>query len=659
MSDRLYELLPAVYRVRDADQGGQLRALMAIIEQELETIHKDIDGLYENWFIETCEEWVVPYIADLLGIKGLPPARGKSVTQRSFVANTLDFRRRKGTAAVLEQLAKDVSGYDARVQEYFDRLVTSTYYNHIRLGHPATVDVRDHLAMEAIDTAFDDAAHNVDVRSIGIGRGKHNIPNIGLFLWRVKACLLTQSPAVAQSPTQYRLSPLGIDAPIFTKPRGDGKITQLATPLDVPEPISRRRMAANLPGYYGPGLSVELIADGIAVPEKQVVVCDLSDDQGGDWNRTRAGFYVIDPVLGRVLTPSDAIPKSLSATFYYGAVRDMGGGEYRRRQTFGTQPVTPISGGASIQTAVDAAGDIGTFEIEDSGRYSGDLSVTVPADQRLEIRAGDERRPTLVLTKPLVVKAKGASEVVLNGLLIIGGPVRIEGPVRKVTIQHCTLVPGTSLKVDGEPVSPGAPSLVVLDAASTVEVDVIDSILGPIHADIDAKINVTGSIVDATNDSLIAFGDDNDPKDWGGSLQIVESTVIGRISSQRTPLISDSILVASAPTPPKPVRFQRRQEGCVRYSYVPPAAETPRKFHCVPASATDHSTPEFSALRYGQPAYGQLHRNTPDSIRLGADDGGETGAMHDLYEPQREADLRYRLVEYLRFGLKAGLFFES
>jgi hypothetical protein len=35
------------------------------------------------------------------------------------------------------------------------------------------------------------------------------------------------------------------------------------------------------------------------------------------------------------------------------------------------------------------------------------------------------------------------------------------------------------------------------------------------------------------------------------------------------------------------------------------------------------------------------------------------GAYHLLFAPQREANLRLRLDEYLRFGLEAGIFHAS
>ena len=60
--ERLYELLPAIYRIRDAENGEPLHALLTIMGDELARIEDDIAGLYDDWFIETCAEWVVPYI---------------------------------------------------------------------------------------------------------------------------------------------------------------------------------------------------------------------------------------------------------------------------------------------------------------------------------------------------------------------------------------------------------------------------------------------------------------------------------------------------------------------------------------------------------------------------------------------------------------------
>ena len=47
-SDRLYQLLPSFYRLRDAGQGEPLRALLGVLEEERAGVESDIAGLYAN-----------------------------------------------------------------------------------------------------------------------------------------------------------------------------------------------------------------------------------------------------------------------------------------------------------------------------------------------------------------------------------------------------------------------------------------------------------------------------------------------------------------------------------------------------------------------------------------------------------------------------------
>src|SRR3954463_10873533 len=107
--DRLYELLPVVHRMRDADQGYPLRALLQVVSEQVSLVEDDIAQLYENWFIETCEDWVVPYIGALVGYEpihvgglaghnadGRASARERIAIPRREVANAIRMRRRKG-----------------------------------------------------------------------------------------------------------------------------------------------------------------------------------------------------------------------------------------------------------------------------------------------------------------------------------------------------------------------------------------------------------------------------------------------------------------------------------------------------------------------------------------------------------------------------------
>jgi len=120
-----------------------------------------------------------------------------------------------------------------------------------------------------------------------------------------------------------------------------------------------------------------------------------------------------------------------------------------------------------------------------------------------------------------------------------------------------------------------------------------------------------------------------------------------------------SALATAGETWKAPVWADRKQSGCMRFSYVPAGSRTPRRYRCQPEDGGPPVRPHFSSLRFGDPAYCQLLQATPDAIRRGADDESEMGVLHGLYQPQRETNLRVRLDEYLRFGLEAGIFYAS
>ena len=70
------------------------------------------------------------------------------------------------------------------------------------------------------------------------------------------------------------------------------------------------------------------------------------------------------------------------------------------------------------------------------------------------------------------------------------------------------------------------------------------------------------------------------------------------------------------------------------------------------ANASGHS-----ARRYGLPGYARLAPECAQEIFRGADDESEMGVYHDLYEPQRRANLRARLDQHTPAGMTVGLLF--
>lgn len=688
--EKLYNLLPAIYRIRDAEQGEPLKALLSVIAGQVAVLEENLEQLYDDQFIETSADWVVPYIGDLIGyrqIHGVAPGIG---SPRAEVANTIAYRRRKGTAAMIEQLARDVTGWNARVVEFFQLLAWTQYMNHIRPGKGGTLSLRYARSLEFLHGPFEDASHTVDVRRIAGSRGRYNIPNIGIFLWRLNAYSLTDSPAFKMGDRRYLFSPLGNNAPLFTRPETEEEITHLAEPVNVPMPISRRMLDRNMTGYYGSKKSLFILRDGLEVPVDNVMACDLSD-KDGTWAHLPLDKVAIDPVLGRIAFPqSQSPPKQVQVTFHYGFSTEMGGGEYERRKSFDSllQPVKQVTAPGTIQSELEGVKNGGVVEIGDSGRYAETLKIEVNAGRRLEVRAANKQRtsdngcrPTLVMDKEMIIAGGVEGEITLNGLLITGGSLHLKkdasNQLRRLRLRHCTLDPTIQ------------PSLIVEIENVAVEID--HCIVGGLRVVNGASTEITNSIVDATSETGVAYADtDTDAKGAGGRLRIENSTVVGKVHTVAMELASNTIFLAALAEGDTswtaPIRAEQKQEGCVRFCYLPADSRVPRRYRCQPDLAIQKAVdaalekkpelttkekdliadgirawlkPAFADRRYGQPAYCQSGNSCPIEIRTGADDEAEMGAFHDLYQPQRETNLRTRLDEYLRFGLEAGIFYAT
>jgi hypothetical protein len=559
----------------------------------------------------------------------------------------------------------------ARAVEFFQLLATTQHVNHPRPGNHYAPDLRRWEPLARVGTPFDTTAHTADVRRITSGRGQYNIPNVGIFLWRVGAHRLTRSPAVRVDDRRWRVSPLGHDMPLYNRPETEDEITHLAEPENVPEPLGRRWLAERLARHYGASGSLALYVDGAAepVPAARVRVCDLRD-AGGTWAHLPADdAYAVDPVRGRVAVPAGAdAPTQVALTFHHGFGGATGGGEYGRAATFAARPdarrVRVPDDAPTIQAALDTLGGSGVVEITDGGRYAEAPAVRVREGGLVELRAADGRRPTLVLTGEMTVRGGRDGAFALNGLLVTGDVLRVPAgagnALARLSVVHATLVPGRALTPDGAPAAPAAASLVV--EAPTVALRVDHAIVGALRVAAGARARVADSFVDATAATGVAYAAP-DGAAGGGELELAAATVVGRVHAVVLRLVTNSILLAEhVPGDPAwnaPVVADRRQEGCVRFSFLPRASRVPCPFRCQPDPEAAEIAPRFTSLRYGTPAYGQLAEATPAAIRRGADDDGEMGAFHGLYAAQREANLRTRLDEYLRVGLEAGIFYAS
>ncbi|MBL8501388.1 MAG: hypothetical protein LZF64_09490 [Nitrosomonas sp.] len=774
--DRLYELLPAIYRIRDAEQGEPLKALLQVINEQAEGVENDIAQLYENWFIETCEDWVVPYIADLIGYQPVHEAgeptdiktqqgqlRNKILIPRREVANTLRYRKRKGTLALLELLTNDITGWPARAVEFYQLLGWTQALNHMHLERGQTVNLRNNHQLEMLDSPFDELAHTVDVRRINsrLTVGRHNIPSVGVFVWRLRYYAVTETQAYCvegKSPHCFTFSVLGNDAPLFINPEPETDPTHIANEFNLPVPIRRSLIdpahKESTNHLYGKGkensfhiwIGMKRGKSNDIEPQPlplhyKIIPADLS---GWRYLPSR-NTVAIDSVLGRIAFSPQQIPKyGVWVNYHYGFSADIGGGEYDREllqhagaeiyrvnQTKG--PYKTIA--AAIKQWEDKKPIHAVIEIDDSRVYVEPIRIAF-ADNRksLQLRAGNKKRPVIRLldwqtNQPdaLTIIGDSGEYFSLDGIMVTGRGVQLSENLKQVTIRHSTLVPGWSVDCDCQPECPTEPSLEIFSTG--VCVDIEHSILGSIQinpalpdSDDEAEIYrdtesdeesetdtdtensevqpvrcegaveearldpirlcISDSIIDATNSNQEAIGGPGCPVGYA-VLTIKRSTVLGQVQVHAIELGENCIFDGL-------VTVARRQYGCVRFSYVTPDSRTPSRYMCQPdlaehqieenlrrnsgisltsseIEAAKNATncerirvkPQFNSTHYGTPTYCQLALNCAQEIKRGADDESEMGVFHHLFQPQREANLRIRLDEYVPAGADVGVIFAS
>lgn len=639
--DALFQLLPAYLRQRDAQSGGALQQLMAIIGKQAQLIDRDLLRMYDNNFIETCEPWVVPYIAELLGYQpssgaDASPALAQYLAPRREVANSIAFERRKGTLMVLEELAHDVAHWPAVAVEFYRRLAQSQHLDHLHPDRPATADLHNAARLQQTGSPFDTLCRTADVRRISNAQsaGWYNPSSVGLFVFRQRRYSVTRTYASCQREAGqhcYAFSILGNDVALYRKPE---------PPAQLPLPILRGELeaapapdassASADPALYGAGRSLWITVpdwpkkgDQGQVPASAVTPADLSS-----WSyRVPKNHVAVDPQLGRIMFPPKQRPqKGVLVSYGYGFAMDLGGGEYSR-------PALPLPARVTrvyVRAAEHGAAEPGTFrtiglaidawqaartgspetrpeaalvvELVDSGSYHGAIHITLGQGESVWIVAAQGTRPVLLLTDErdgaadrITVQGAAGSRLTLDGLLVAGHGIDISprppddgdgngggstnsGDLCQVWIRHSTFVPGWGLSCDCRPTHPGQPSVVLDGSAACLRID--HSIVGPVQvagADEAAPIVVTNSIVDATDTSQPAIAGTQGEIALA-LLTVARSTIIGEVAVHAISRADDTLFLGK-------VEVARRQTGCIRHCYLPANSRTPRRHRCQPEDA--------------------------------------------------------------------------
>lgn len=639
VNERLYNLLPAIYRIRDAEQGEPLRALLGVVEEEFLAIEQDIAGLYEDLFIETCDEWVIPYIGDLLNVHGVHPVSARAGSLRSYVANTIAYSRRKGTAAVLEQVARDITGWPAHAVEFFQLLGTTQHLNHLRMDNVRTPDMRDTNNLQLLGGPFETAAYTAEIRSPKTARGKYNIPNIGIFLWRMQSYPVDRTTAREVPGKGYTFDPTGKEIPLFNQPQTEETITHLAEEINVPASLRRLPLYNELESrrkelisnktpksiYFGkhPVLGLSLIHEGQSQPDvilpEDIQICDLTN-----WGTPPASpghiRAAVDPVLGKLVLSDSISPKPLEVlvSYSYGFSHDVGAGPYTRtdfthqvlnRQVdwqvgvskektgVGIENIFPDLASAVEEWNEQPEGTVGVIAIMDSRTYHDELtgeqhSIKIPDGSQLLVVAADWP----VIEYPFVSQRRMGQFAAtglrphLLGDIHINGTAGVDDPNPGELVLDGILIEGKISVVEGNLGSLQVAHCTLVPENDGIEVSSSDN-PGKSNDTLKLTIKQTicGGIVLSETvpgldlmDCIIGMDGSTAIDAKSTTVRIEQCTILGT-SYMRKLEASNSIFKSD-------VIVEQRQAGCMRFSFMPYDSSTPRRFQCQPDLALSKQT---------------------------------------------------------------------
>jgi hypothetical protein len=254
-TEKLWQWIPEVYKTEDglAVQPDVLRALIEILAQQAAVARRSIDRLWEDQFIEFCDDWAVSYIGDLVGTRLVHELNRRG--RRVDVARTIFYRRRKGTPLVLELLIRDITGWEGVVVESFRRLART---HHGLDPEPMAQEglvtqtspggwaaLRSGRGAELVDGPFDEFLHTPDFRQLKGSRGRYNIPKLNFHLFRLAPFEVRGVTAMNFGNGRWTFDPSGRDVPLFMpSQRPDPQVWRPVHEWEIPAPLPCRLLGA-------------------------------------------------------------------------------------------------------------------------------------------------------------------------------------------------------------------------------------------------------------------------------------------------------------------------------------------------------------------------------------------------------------------------------
>jgi phage tail-like protein len=705
--DYLYKLLPAIYREKDIGLGYPLRALFSVLQDQHDLLESDIAAMYDNWFVETCETWILPYIGQLVAAGRLGRRLHRAIDTRALVANTLAYRRRKGTAAVLEEAVAQASGRPTKIVEPRATIAMTRVFDRSDETRRINLDLRAARSLAHLGGAFDDIPRLAVIRDDGL----HGLGRVELWQWLKQSYPLrgVDAGAVEGDPARRTFHPLGLDTPLFNLPQTRANGLAAVGERNVPGPLRRNLVALDLAEAQSgdpspdnvfagdPAFSIYLDGQGApgdsaSLSPAEMVVADLSDWQAP--LATGRAKVAVDPERGRLLLLGDA-PGDVSVTtdHCFGFPDDLGGGPYarpasptredmlHRRAWLGEAEIwrndpaaaPPFDLAEALQDWRDAQDNRakqnreadqaktarpfdtveidGVIEIPDSHTCRAPVSGTrrrPAAEWAIDLTGAGGKSRNLAITarrgeRPCLIGGLHVTTDATGGALVLDG-LMIEGALHLSGNLALIVRNCTIAGVIMEASQQAGAGKSTSDGPSDLYVRLETSLVGPVRLPAEgARLEAIRSIIDGGDDAAIRGHTGRGPPTTTHAATIHGAAEVRRLHA------SDTLFSG-------PLNVSETRKGYVRYCYLPPGSRTPPRYACqppaVPGPGPAPPSPRFESRQLGQPGYFHLLPGAPAEWLRGASDGQAFGAFHDLGEAVRDDNLADALTEYMPFGLR-------
>lgn len=170
VAEFLYAHLPELYRVRDLPQAvpvGRVKPLesfVGLMASPLAVLRQNIEELHSDLFIDSADDWVLPFLAEMVGTSLVFP---DAISNRRDIRRTVYWRRRKGTPSTLEELAGTLSDDLVVTHEGWQRVLMAQDLNLLHESRLARTipNIRSLLLAETADGPLDREYHVIDART--------------------------------------------------------------------------------------------------------------------------------------------------------------------------------------------------------------------------------------------------------------------------------------------------------------------------------------------------------------------------------------------------------------------------------------------------------------------------------------------------------------